>query len=89
MLSISFAVMNSNRLLVVLLNCDKRSGVSRSDVFVTSKVGPGGVPFPLGFNETMAQAKRILSLPVYPELEQTELEHVANSVRSFYDAVSL
>ena len=39
----------------------KRSGVSRSDVFVTSKVGPGGVPFPLGFNETMAQAKRILS----------------------------
>jgi dTDP-4-amino-4,6-dideoxygalactose transaminase len=41
------------------------------------------------FPVTELQSKRILSLPVYPELEQTELEHVANSVRSFYDAVSL
>ena len=39
----------------------KKSGVPRHEVFVTSKIGPGGVPFPLGFNETMAQAKRILS----------------------------
>jgi len=48
-------------------------------------MGLGEGSFPV----TERQAKRILSLPVYPELEQSELEHVANSVRSFYDAVSL
>lgn len=38
-----------------------KSGVPRSEVFVTSKIGPGGVPFALGFNETFAQAARILA----------------------------
>jgi hypothetical protein len=37
-----------------------QSGVPRGEVFITSKVGPGGVPFPLGFNETLSQAQRIL-----------------------------
>ena len=37
------------------------SGVPRAEVFLTSKVGPGGVPFALGYNETLAQAARILS----------------------------
>ncbi len=32
------------------------------------------------------QAKRILSLPVYPELERSELEYVAGTVRRFYGA---
>ena len=48
----------------------------------------------MGFEEgdfpvSEQQAKRILSLPVYPELEPSELEHVADSVRSFYDVASL
>ena len=38
---------------------------------------------------TERQAKRILSLPVYPELDPSELEHVAASVRSFYDVAAL
>ena len=38
-----------------------QSGVPRSEVFVTSKIGPGGVPFALGFNETKIQAKQILA----------------------------
>ena len=38
-----------------------QSGVPRHEVFVASKVGPGGVPFALGYNETKAQAKRILA----------------------------
>lgn len=37
------------------------SGVSRHEVFVASKVGPGGVPFALGYNETKLQAKQILA----------------------------
>ena len=37
------------------------SGVPRAEVFLTSKVGPGGVAFPLGYNETLAQAARILN----------------------------
>ena len=37
------------------------SGVPRAEVFLTSKVGPGGVPFALGYNETLAQAARILA----------------------------
>ena len=53
----------------------KRSGVSRSDVFVTSKVGPGGVPFALGFNETTAQATRILGDISSENLKFTGLTH--------------
>lgn len=37
------------------------SGVPRHEVFVASKVGPGGVPFALGYNETKAQAEQILA----------------------------
>jgi 2,5-diketo-D-gluconate reductase A len=39
----------------------RASGVNRRDVFVTSKIGPGGLPLPLGHNETLAQAARILA----------------------------
>jgi dTDP-4-amino-4,6-dideoxygalactose transaminase len=31
------------------------------------------------------QAQRILSLPVYPELEEAELQYVVNGIRSFYE----
>lgn len=41
--------------------------------------GPGSFPV------TERQAERILSLPVYPEIQQTELEYIACSVREFYD----
>jgi len=48
--------------------CDKGVGaavrasdVSRAEVFIVSKVGPGGLPLPLGYNETLAQAKQILA----------------------------
>ena len=36
------------------------------------------------FPVTEEQAKSILSLPIYPELEQDQLELVANSIQSFY-----
>jgi diketogulonate reductase-like aldo/keto reductase len=39
----------------------RQSGISRSSVFITSKIGPGGLPFNLGYNETLDQAKRILA----------------------------
>ncbi len=42
--------------------------------------GPGSFPV------TEEQAKRILSLPVYPELGEAELHYVARSVREFYAA---
>jgi dTDP-4-amino-4,6-dideoxygalactose transaminase len=31
------------------------------------------------------QAQRILSLPVYPELREAELQHVVAGIRSFYE----
>jgi dTDP-4-amino-4,6-dideoxygalactose transaminase len=37
------------------------------------------------FPVTEKQAESILSLPVYPELKQHQLEYVADCVRSFYD----
>ena len=37
------------------------SGVPRADAFLVSKVGPGGLPEALGYNETIAQAQQILS----------------------------
>lgn len=40
------------------------------------------------FPVTESQAGRILSLPVYPELEPAQLEHVADAVRSFYDVAA-
>ncbi len=42
---------------------------------------------PLGsFPVSEAQARRILSLPVYPELAREQLEWVASSIRDFYAA---
>ena len=35
------------------------SGVARSEVFLVSKTGPGGLPYPLGFNETLEQGRQI------------------------------
>jgi dTDP-4-amino-4,6-dideoxygalactose transaminase len=40
--------------------------------------GPGSFP------EAEEQARSILSLPIYPELEQADLEHVAAAIRRFY-----
>jgi dTDP-4-amino-4,6-dideoxygalactose transaminase len=37
------------------------------------------------FPVTERQAERILSLPVYPEIQQTGLDYIACSVREFYD----
>ena len=42
-------------------NAMRASGLPRSEVFFVSKIGPGGIPYPLGYNETLAQAHRILS----------------------------
>ena len=42
--------------------------------------GPGSFPV------TERQAKRILSLPVYPELRTEELEYVVQTIRKFYEA---
>jgi diketogulonate reductase-like aldo/keto reductase len=39
----------------------KQSGVARSEVFITSKTGPGGLAWPLGYNETLDQAKQIVA----------------------------
>ncbi len=40
--------------------------------------GPGSFPV------TERQAERVLSLPVYPELSQEQLDHVVGAMRSFY-----
>ena len=37
------------------------SGAARSSVWITSKVGPGGYAFPLGYDDALAQAKGILA----------------------------
>ena len=39
----------------------QKSGVPRSEVFIVSKTGPGGLAWPLGYNETIAQAEQIVS----------------------------
>ena len=39
----------------------RNGGVRREDVFITSKVGPGGLPYPLGYNDTLRQAAQILA----------------------------
>jgi dTDP-4-amino-4,6-dideoxygalactose transaminase len=41
--------------------------------------GPGSFPV------AERQAQRILSLPVYPELREAELQHVVAGIRSFYE----
>jgi len=43
---------------------------------------------PLGYAstslpETERAAREVLSLPMYPELTETQLQHIADSVRSF------
>ena len=48
-------------------------------------LGYGAGSFPV----TERQAGRVLSLPVYPELESDELEYVVDRVHSFYQAVGL
>jgi diketogulonate reductase-like aldo/keto reductase len=40
-------------------NAIRMSGIDRKEIFVTSKVGPGGLPFALGFNEALEQARLI------------------------------
>ena len=37
----------------------KHSGVARSEVFIESKTGPGGLAWPLGYNETIRQGRAI------------------------------
>ncbi|MEI6572505.1 MAG: DegT/DnrJ/EryC1/StrS family aminotransferase [Alphaproteobacteria bacterium] len=49
-----------------------------------SKLGYGLGSFP----RTEADAKRILSLPIYPELTDEEVAYVAESVRSYFKRVS-
>eukprot|EP00035_Acanthoeca_spectabilis_P033361 m.23256 g.23256 ORF g.23256 m.23256 type:complete len:209 (+) comp5921_c0_seq1:13-639(+) len=39
----------------------KHSGLAREDVFIVSKTGPGGLAWPLGYNETLQQAKEIVA----------------------------
>ncbi len=41
--------------------------------------------FPEGsFPVAEAQARRIVSLPIYPELTETQIIHVCESIRAFY-----
>ena len=47
---------------------------------VASSFGGGAGDFPVA----EAQAARILSLPIYPELTRDEIQFVADSIRSFY-----
>jgi hypothetical protein len=39
----------------------KGSGVPREDIFIVSKTGPGGLAWPLGYNETLQQAREIVA----------------------------
>jgi 2,5-diketo-D-gluconate reductase A len=39
----------------------QQSGLQRSEVFIVSKTGPGGLAWPLGYNETIAQAEQIVA----------------------------
>lgn len=39
----------------------KESKVPRSEVFIVSKTGPGGLAWPLGYNETISQAEQIVA----------------------------
>jgi hypothetical protein len=39
----------------------QRSGVPRDEVFIVSKTGPGGLAWPLGYNETLQQASGIVA----------------------------
>ena len=39
----------------------KQAGIPRSEVFITSKTGPGGLAWPLGYNETLEQARQIVA----------------------------
>eukprot|EP00041_Stephanoeca_diplocostata_P023807 m.592665 g.592665 ORF g.592665 m.592665 type:complete len:717 (-) comp22391_c0_seq19:490-2640(-) len=36
------------------------SKIPRKDIFIESKIGPGGLAWPLGYNETLSQAREIL-----------------------------
>ena len=36
------------------------TGSQRSELFIGSKIGPGGLAFPLGFNESQNQARRMI-----------------------------
>ena len=45
------------------------SGVPRSEIFIVSKTGPGGLCYPLGYNETLSQARGIAAnLSTTPDL---------------------
>ena len=39
------------------------------------------------FPVAVAYQKQILSLPIYPELEEKQIRYVADKIRSFYDTV--
>ena len=39
----------------------KSSKVPREEVFIVSKTGPGGLAWPLGYNETVQQAEQIVA----------------------------
>ena len=39
----------------------KQSAIPRSEIFITSKTGPGGLAWPLGYNETLDQARQIVA----------------------------
>jgi diketogulonate reductase-like aldo/keto reductase len=38
-----------------------KAGVDRSELFIVSKTGPGGLAFPLGYNDTLQQARDIVA----------------------------
>jgi dTDP-4-amino-4,6-dideoxygalactose transaminase len=50
---------------------------------VRLEYGPGSFP------ATERQARRILSLPIYPELQPSQLEYIVQAIRAFYKACAL
>jgi len=46
---------------LAMIDFMKVSGSERKDFFIESKIGPGGLAFPLGYNESINQAKYILA----------------------------
>jgi dTDP-4-amino-4,6-dideoxygalactose transaminase len=53
-------------------------GIHRQDAYLPLGYGPGTLP------KTDDAATKVISLPMFPELEEAEIEHVVKSIREFY-----
>jgi dTDP-4-amino-4,6-dideoxygalactose transaminase len=53
-------------------------GIHRQDAYLPLGYGPGDLP------NTEEAARKVISLPMFPELEDAEIDYVAASIREFY-----